>query len=375
MRHLEFRRALLAAAALGACAGSALAADGFKVRFPLSGTLGGEIVAQVDNPGFFASVSLTQSEIDKITDGTGNAFQQVKAGSFATPAPIAGAVRTATYAGTVAVDLNQSQTNVNLILGYQSEKHDGGGHLLLALNLPYPTRLDRQVTYSGTPPTLSTLAPALTSRPLPAGTGAAAQAGAQAGFNTVYQAQLKALSTTGGGVIDGVGDTEVTVAWICPKDDLKVVTGLTLAMPTGQYDAASPLNVGFGNFYTLRPGAAVAYNPSVNWTLGARGSLAFNSRNKDNQIKSGDYAALDMAAAYRSPFGVFGPHLVVIKQFTDDDGGALGANRFSSTGAGILFTTLIPTLEAAVNLSYMTTLSSRNALSGSFYQLRVTKAF
>ena len=176
-------RTVLACMALGGTAASVQAADGFKLRFPLSGTLGGEIVAQVDNPGFFASVSLTQIEIDKITDDTGHPFQQVKPGSFATPAAIASVVRTASDTGTTAIDLQQSQTNANLIVGYQSEKRYGGGHLLLALNLPHITRLNRQITYSGITPSLNTLAPALTLPPLPAGTGAAAQASAQAGFN------------------------------------------------------------------------------------------------------------------------------------------------------------------------------------------------
>lgn len=375
MRIVKFRRTLFAATVITTFAGTSLAADGFKVRFPLSGTLGGEIVAQVENPGFFASASVTQIKIDKITDDTGNSFQQVKSGTFATPSPIAGAVRTAAYSGTVGIDLKQSQTNANLILGYQTQKDYGGGHLLLALNVPYTTRLSRQSTYSGATPALSTLSPALTSPPLPAGTGAAAQASSQAGFNTAYQAQLSAQSTAGTGDSQGLGDAEVTAAWIYRKDDLKVVTGLTLAMPTGKYSATNQINIGYGNFYTLRPGVAVAYNPSENWTLGARGSLGFNTRNKDNQIKSGDYGALDLAAAYRSPIGVFGPHLLLIKQYADDNGGALGANRYSSNSAGVFFTTLIPSIETAINLSYMTTISSRNALSGSFFQLRLSKAF
>ena len=375
MRTAKFRRTLIATTFIGSFAGTALAADGFKVRFPLSGTLGGEIVAQVDNPGFFASASLTQIEVDKVTGGDGNAIQQTKSGGFATPAPIAGAVRTATYSGTVGIDLKQSQTNANLILGYQTDKGYAGGHLLLALNLPFTTRLSRQITYSGLTPTLSTLSPALTSPPLPAGTGAAAQASAQAGFSKAYQAQLGALSTAGTGTVDGLGDAEVTAAWTYRKGDLKVVTGLTLAMPTGRYDAASQINIGFGNFYTLRPGVAVAYNPAANWTVGARGSLGFNTRNKDNQIKSGNYGALDLAAAYRSPIGVFGSHVLLVKQHADDDGGAFGANRFSSNGAGVFFTTLIPRIETAINVSYLTTISSRNALSGSFYQVRVSKAF
>lgn len=381
MRHPSPRRTRLALAALiafGACSvftGTAMAADGFKVRFPLSGTLGGEIVAQVDNPGFFASLSLTQIELDKITDNTGQAFQQTRGGTFATPAAVAGAVRTATYTGTTAIDLRQSQTNANVVFGYQTQRNYAGGHLLLAFNLPYTTRLQRQTTYRSTTPTLSTLAPALSSPPLPAGTAAAAQASAQAGFNTAYQAQLRSLTAGGTGTVDDIGDLEVTTAWVYRNDSLKVVTGLTLAMPTGQHDPASQLNAGFGNFYTLRTGAAVAYNPSPNWTLGARGSLAINTRNKDSQIRSGDYAALDLAAAYRSPIGVFGPHVVTIQQFTDDEGGTMGANRFRSTGAGFFFTTLVPSIETAVNLSYMKTLSSRNALSGEFYQLRISKAF
>ena len=62
----------------------------------------------------------------------------------------------------------------------------------------------------------------------------------------------------------------------------------------------------------------MAYIPSGNWTLGARGAQAFNSRNKDNQIKSGDYGALDLAVAYRSPIGVFGPHILKVRQYADD---------------------------------------------------------
>jgi hypothetical protein len=375
MRHPKFRRALIAASVLGSCAGSALAADGFKVRFPLSGSLGGEIVAPVDKTGFFGSVVLTQIDVDKLTDETGNVRQQPTTGSFATPAAVAGAVRTASYNGTVSFDLKQKQTNVNFIGGYLSDGLYGGGRLSLIVNVPYTTRLDRQLTVSGSTPTLSTLTPALTSPPLPAGTAAAAQASAQAGFATAYQAKLVAQSASATGVIDGVGDTEVTGAWLYRTDTLKIVSGVTLVLPTGQYDANSTINVGFGNFYTVRPGVAVAFNPSPSWTLAARASVAFNTRNKDNQIKSGDYSALDLAAAWRSPIGVIGPHVLVVQQFRDDDGGTIGGNRFSATGVGAFFTTLIPGIDAALNISYMQMVSAKNALSGSFAQLRLSKAF
>jgi hypothetical protein len=375
MRHLPFRRALLAAAVLSTCALPALAHDGFKVRFPLSGTLGGEIVAPVDNPGFFGSLVVTQIELDKVTDDTGKARQQTNSGRFSTPAPVAGVVRTATYSGPVNFDLKQSQTNTNLILGYLSEGFYGGGRLSLVLNMAYTARLDRQLTLSGATPTLSTLSPALTTPPLPAGTAAAAQAAAQNGFNTGYQAQLAAQSAGASGVVDGIGDTEITAAWVYRQDTLKVITGLTVALPTGKYEASDPLSVGFGNFYTVRPGVAVAFNASPNWTLGARGSLAFNTRNKDNHIKSGNFGTLDLAAAYRSPIGVFGPHLLMVHQYEDDNGGNIGPNRFRATGAGVFFTTLVPGLGAALNLSYMKMLSAKNALSGAFFQVRASKAF
>ena len=375
MRTPTFHRAVLAASLLAGFAGATQAAEGFKVRYPLSGSLGGEIVAPVDNPGFFASVVVTDIDIDKLTDSTGSVRQQPVNGAFATPAAIAGAVRRASYSGITLVDLQQKQTNTNLFLGYLSEGMVGGGRWSLVVNLPYTTRLDRKLTITGATPTLSPLSPALTSPPLPPGTAAAAQAQAQAGFNTAYQAGLAAQSAANTGSVDGMGDAEVTAAWVYRKDSLKVIAGVTLALPTGQYDAGNAINIGFGNFYTLRPGVAVAYNPSPSWTLAARGALAFNTRNRDNHLKSGDYTALDLAAAYRSPIGVIGPHVLIVKQHEDDDGGTQGANRFSASGAGVFFTTLIPVVGAALNLSYMKMIDARNALSGAFTQVRISKAF
>ena len=375
MRTPPFPRAVLAASLLASVAGLSQAAEGFKVRYPLSGSLGGEIVAPVDNPGFFGSIVVTDIDIDKLTDSTGNARQQTVSGAFATPTAIAGAVRRATYSGITLVDLKQKQTNANLFIGYLSEGLVGGGRWSLVVNLPYTTKLDRKLGITGSTPTLSTLSPALTTPPLPAGTAAAAQAQAQAGFNTAYQAGLAAQAAANTGSVEGMGDAEVTAAWVYRKDNLKVIAGLTLALPTGQYDANSAINIGFGNFYTLRPGVAVAYNASPSWTLAARGALAFNTRNRDNHLKSGDYIALDLVAVYRSPIGVIGPHVLIVKQHEDDDGGTQGANRFSASGAGIFYTTLIPGINAGLNLSYMKMIDARNALSGSFTQVRISKAF
>ena len=375
MRHAQYRTALLTSCILGTLAVPSWAQDAGRVRFPSAGGLGGEIVAQVDNPGFFASAVVTQSEVDKLTDSSGNTATRTVSGTFSTPAPVAGAIRTATYSGAATVDLKQSQSQLNLVVGYVSQGIYAGGRLSLTANLPYAMRLDRTTNVTGPTPTLSTLAPALTTPPLPAGTAAAAQASAQAGFNTGYQNNLKTASSMATGVEEGLGDVELTAAWSNRTPERRVIVGATLAMPTGKYDAASSLNIGVGNFYTLRAGAAYAFDPMPNLTVGLRGTLATNTRNKDTQVKRGDFAALELAAAYRSSFGVFGPHVVMVRQFRDDDGNPQGANRYSITNAGLFYAMRLPGPDVGINLSYTTTLDSKNAMSGSIYQVRISKAF
>lgn len=65
----------------------------------------------------------------------------------------------------------------------------------------------------------------------------------------------------------------------------------------------------------------------------------------------------------------------MVRQVSDDLGGSVGPNRFAATGLGGFFTTRVPGVDAALNLYYMTMVNARNALSGSFYQLRLSKAF
>jgi hypothetical protein len=380
LRSDAHRNAWRAAVLLCACSGPASAADSFKVRFPLSGTFGGEIVAPLDKPGWFGSIAATHVDLDKVTDETGNARRDTFSGTFTTPQPIAGVQRSADFTATVETDGQRRQNQTNLLLGYQFEPKFAGGRFSVAFNLPYTVELDQTLRVSGATPTLSPLTPGFTSPPFPTPEAAAqvaaqAQAAAQAGFAAGFQANLAAQSAAGTGEIDGFGDAEISLLWSYQQDRLKVISGLTLAMPTAEYDASSSVNVGFGNFYTLRPGMAVIYSPFDQLTVGARASLGFNTRNKDNDIKSGNFAALDLAAALRTPIGVIGPHVLHVQQYQDDSGGMFGANRFRATGAGLFMATLIPALGTGINFSYMQMIESRNALSGSFLQLRVSKVF
>jgi len=125
------------AALLISSTASVLAADGFKLRFPLSGTLGGEIVAPLPSEGWVGSLAYTDIDIDKIGGSDGKAITLQKLAPFgpltaaqlaAVPAvaiPGVGSFtaaqmqaalsgRTASAVGIVAVDYRQQIKQANL---------------------------------------------------------------------------------------------------------------------------------------------------------------------------------------------------------------------------------------------------------------------
>jgi hypothetical protein len=363
--------------ALFAIAGHAYAADGSKLRFPLSGSLGGEIAAKQLTPGLYGSVVVTQIEVDKVTGDDGSALKLVQANAFSQavtspPSPIAMTVNSS-FSGSATVAVKQSQTVSNILLGYLTETEYAGGRLNLLVNIPYMS-LNRTFSLTGDTPKLAPLSSSVPG-PQAAAVTAGLQTTIQGQFALKYQAQLAANSTAGSGSAADLGDMEVSGAWVRQTDDMKIIVGATLAMPTAKYDKNSALNTGFGNYYTLRPGVAVSGRASEDLTLGAKVSLGLNSPNNDNGVRTGNFFGLDLAAAYLTPVGVFGPHVMYVSQYEDDKGGTFGGNRFNATGAGVFYTTLIRPINAGLNFSYMQMLGTRNALSGSFVQIRLTKAF
>lgn len=412
MKKGTVRKGLTASALLGLSLASSMgyAAEGFKVRFPLSGSLGGEMLAPI-TPGVFGSVVVTSIDVDKVTGNDGNVITGTVAGQLSSPqvatalsalGPGASAAATAmgsplNYSGTAKVDLKQKQEIYNIVLGFTTKETYANGHLTFAINIPYIT-IDRNVTATSTTPHLMT-STSTNSGANPVGTDITSASmtgtfgpastplraigtGLQAGFSTQYQSGLAALANTASGKEASLGDTEISALWSRQLERAKIAIGATLVVPTGSYDSTpSAVNTGYGKFYTLRTGGAIAYKATENLTLGSRVSLAFNTKNKDNNWRSGNFYVVDLAAAYKTPIGAFGPHVIHVDQYQDDagsisvTGGSLGTNRFSSTGAGFFFTTLIPGVNAGLNLSYMKTLESKNALSGSFIQARLSKVF
>ena len=402
-----------ALAVLGLVGSTAFAADGFKLRYPFQGSLGGEIAAPLNQPGWFASLAVVGIDINKNSGADGNDRQlPVPAQNIPMPtrdqliaggAPVVDATRLTTVVtpGTTiasldtkaTIKLSQKQTNGALNLGYAFDQLVAGGRIVANIQLPYTTELNRTVDIN---PIVFSPTQAVGLTPLQAGLLNASGAYNQinAGARGAAQTRLVDYAKANSGKVSGQGDAELTGGWTYVKDSVKIAAGLALALPTGDYNkdfgqigpSGQPIpgvNIGFGNYYTLRPGLAVAYSPTPDWTIGAKASYGVNTRNKDNDIKSGEYVGIDVAAVYKTPIGVFGPHLMYVNQIKDDTYGdkssdqskALGANRFNVQGAGLVFTTLIPGIDAGLTLSYMNTLESKNALAGSFTMVRLTKKF
>ena len=342
--------------------GSTFAAEDYKLRFPMAGNLGGEIGAALSESGWYGSTAITAARIDKVTGSDGKPLLVSESKTIttnpSTGAPLPVAVN---YTSQVTTDLKQTQTQASLVMGYLTEPDYAGGRLIATFTLPYMIRQERDVRLTGPVP--------VASGPSPYVNGLV-----QNNLNSSYEATLAARASDAGGVVQGWGDAEIAGSWVYRAADTLLVTGLTLALPTGKYSQSlSTPNIGFGNFYTLRTGLTLSYNATPDWRLGAKVSLGFNTRNKDTDVRSGNFGGVDLAALYRTSFGSVGPHLLYVQQYQPDSIDKYG--KFNDTSAGALFTALIKPLGVSIHVSYMKTITAANAISGSFLRVRVGKAF
>jgi hypothetical protein len=118
----------------------ASAAESAKLRQSPIGAFGGEIAAPADNPGFFGTASLTYLNIYREPDGNGDPIAlSARTVPLPTGTPTGGAVPNGTYASSVpagTIDINQRQTQLNLVGGYLSESLYGHDRLSFAINVP-----------------------------------------------------------------------------------------------------------------------------------------------------------------------------------------------------------------------------------------------
>lgn len=356
----------LSLAVLGAAACSqAQAAEAFQLRYNIAGSLGGEMFGAPDRSGFAGGVAWTDIVIDKVTGDDGHPLTStLPGGTVALPAPAPAAVYP-TYAPTTAtVGSRGTQRQWNLAFGYVSADVYGGGRFAAGVNIPYATK-KQDIAITATPPALQ-WNPAVP---------AATQAAVNAAFDAKFADGLAAQSAASSGEVTALGDCDLQFGWLHADEQLRVLAGVSLVLPTGQYAAGPAPNIGFGHFYTLRPAVQAAWLPNPEIAFAAKLTVGLNSRNSANHLRSGDWAGFEAAAGYKTPLGPVGVHMVAVRQYQDDSGNAFGASRLSSTNVGAFFTTKLPVVEAVLTLQTMATVDSRNARSGTYTQARLIKLF
>ncbi|MYM95501.1 transporter [Duganella vulcania] len=342
--------------------GTAGAAEGFEPRYNLAGSLGGELFAPPDQPGWAGALAVTRIHVEKVTGDDGRKLTEPIPGGVV-PLPGAPAALYPSYAGNHAtIDGTGTFTRSDLVLGYLTTDRYAGGRLAFVFDLPYARKQQSIVGSASTP--------ALQWNPA---VPAATQAAVQGQFSAQYQGAVAADGATATGELSGMGDVELQAGWLYVGDKVRVLAGGSVILPTGKYDSGPAPDIGSGHYTTLRPTLQLGYLPVPEVALAAKLSLGLNSRNHANQLRSGNWAGLELAAGYKTALGVVGLHAIHLSQYQDDDNNPLGASRFRSTNAGAFFTTRIAPIDAVVTVQYIATTASRNAKAGSFTQVRLIK--
>jgi len=363
-----WKKSTLTLAALGAglaCTHAANAAEAFQLRYNIAGSLGGEMFGAPDRSGVAAGIAWTDILIDKITGDDGRPLTSTLPGAtVALPAPTPAALYPTYGATTADVDAKGSQRQWNLALGYVTGDTWAGGRLAFGVNVPYATK-KQTIAIGAMPPQLQ-WNPAVP---------AATQNAVQTQFDTKFAGGLAAQSAASTGEVTAFGDADIQFGWLHADEQLRMLAGVSLVLPTGEYHTGPAPNIGFGNFYTLRPSFQAAWLPTPDIAFSGKVTIGLNTRNKDNQLHSGDWVGLEAAAGYKTPIGPIGLHSVWVQQTQADSNNSFGASKLMSTNVGAFFTTKVPVADAILTLQYMATVDSRNARAGTYSQARLIKLF
>ncbi|HEY1150390.1 MAG TPA: transporter [Pseudoduganella sp.] len=347
---------------LAASLANAYAAEGFEPRYNMAGSLGGEIFAPPDQTGWAFGAAVTRVPVRRVTGDDGKDLTLSVPGATLSVPGLPSSLQPAYGPGKTTVHGDGSMTRTDLAIAYITTEQYNGGRYLFVLDLPY-IRKDQHIAVSGATPSLSWPAP------MPA----QVQAGVANQFQAQYQNALSTQGAAATGITHGLGDAELMGGWQFVGERWRVLGGASLILPTGKYQTDPKPDAGTGNFRTVRPALQVAYLPTPKVALGAKVSLGLNSRNHDNQLRSGNWFGVELAAGYMTPIGVVGLHALRVQQYQDDQNNPFGASRYRSTNAGAFFTTRVPVVDAVMTLQYIDTTSSRNAKHASFLQLRLIK--
>lgn len=383
------RRALVGQTTLAGCLLTCLpvqvhASEGFRLRHPPLGLFGPEIAARVDAPGFFGTASLTHGRVSEVVGNSGDTLAvPARVAPLPTGTATGGAVPNGTYALQVPagrVNLTQSQTQLNLVGGFVTQPDYAGGSFALRINAPF-IRQSRSFVASQA----SGTAVPTPSAQLPVQVRGAINAVAAAA-NAQLQSALAASGATHNTEVSGLGDIELSAAWVRRMERLRLAANLNLHLPTGKYDKARGPNPGFGDFHTLQSGVALTYAladaaDSPRWaqgiSLAGRASYGVNSTNRDTDYRTGNFIAFEGAAVKVMGPWALGANLLSVQQVTDDRAGGVVVpdTRYRAHAAGPFVAYKFPGRDLAFNVQLSQTFGERNALVARTLQLRLAGAW
>jgi hypothetical protein len=187
-------------------------------------------------------------------------------------------------------------------------------------------------------------------------------------------ASLAAQAAENSGEESGLADTELTAFVDWAQDESRVVAGLAVVAPTGDYEAGRAVNIGAGKFWTLRPLIVASRVWENGLELGLRATYSFNTKNKDTDVTSGQYLHADWAAMYRATdswrLGVQG---YALTQTTKDKGPDVAehGNKVRTFAAGPVVGYLAESGTWGIDFKVMQEFEVRNRPEGQVYWLRL----
>jgi hypothetical protein len=199
---------------------------------------------------------------------------------------------------------------------------------------------------------------------LPAGTPAAVVAGVNGALATA--------SAQRSGSHSGLADPEVSAYLDWAQDESRIVVGVAMNPPLGDYDKNRVVNTGSGKYWTFKPLLVATRAWENGFSVGLRATYNINTRNDDTGVKSGQYLHADWSGMYRLTdqwqLGVQG---YVLKQFTADKGGLAGDNKVQALSAGPVIAYVAESGNWGVDLKTMQEFSVRNRPQGTLTWLRL----
>lgn len=291
-------------------------------------------------PGVYGQLWLQHYQADKVRDNEGNELSA----TAATPlGPLA-----------LKVDAKIRADVLVPRITYITERIVADGRLGFSATLP--------VVHQTTDVTLSATLPA----------GLPAQQAAMVNALLAQQSAAQSGSHT------GLADAELAAFVDWAQDESRIVAGVALNAPTGDYDKDRVVNTGAGKYWTFKPLLVASRVWENGLSAGLRATYSFNTKNTETDVRSGQYLHLDWSGLYRAndrwSFGLQG---YVLKQFTKDSGPGVSdtGDKVQAYSAGPVVAYIAESGNWALDFKLMQEFSVRNRPEGQLAWLRLNVRF